>query len=397
VSTQRPGRSVRSPYFSAEHVAFREHVRAFLDREVAPLADDWERAGEIPRAIWQKLGRAGFLGLHHAKDHGGSQRDVFYSIAFLEELGRTGYAGFRGSVSVHSYMATHYVATAGSDELRRKYLQPAIAGDMIAALAITEPQAGSDLAQIQTTAERQGDFYVVNGTKTFITNGTTADFITLAVRTEPASATARRGATGISLLIVDRQSEGLRSHRLNKVGWHCSDTAELHFENVRVPAANLIGKLNHGFFYIMQGFQLERLAAATLALGGIDRCLDDTRRYMKQRHVFGAPLTRLQALRHRIADLVTEAEATRQLIHHTAWLYQQGELPMAACSMAKLKATELANRTVQECLQLHGGHGYLEGSAIARMYRDSPVGTIAGGASEIMRDLIAQLVLDESA
>ncbi|BAY44936.1 putative acyl-CoA dehydrogenase [Scytonema sp. HK-05] len=387
---------MRSPYFTTEHNTFRERVRRFISQEVLPFADDWEYNRCIPKEIWQKMGQMGFLGINYPKAYGGSEMDFFFSVVFLEEIGRAGYGGFRAAVSVHEYMATYYIAHAGSDELKRKYLSPAIAGEKLGALGITERNAGSDINQIQTSAVHDGDNYIVNGAKTFITSGTTADFVTLAVRTTPSKAMSKRGATGISLLVVDTDSEGLSTKKLdNKIGWHCSDTAELYFKNVRVPAENLVGRFNCGFYYIMQCFQLERLTAGIVALGEIDHCLEVTRRYIAQRKAFSSPLTNFQALRHRIADLVTDVEAARQLIYHTAWLYQQGELPIAECSMAKLKVTELANRVVNECLQFHGGYGYLEEYPIARMYRDIRVGTIAGGTSEIMREIIAQITIDE--
>jgi alkylation response protein AidB-like acyl-CoA dehydrogenase len=386
-----------SPYFTTEHNIFRERVRKFISQEVLPFVDNWESNRCIPKEIWQKMGHLGFLGINYPKAYGGSEMDFFFSVVFLEELGRAGYGGFRAVVSVHEYMATYYIAHAGSDELKRKYLSAAIAGEKLATLGITERNAGSDIGQIQTSAIYDDDSYIVNGAKTFITSGTTADFITLAVRTAPSKATSHRGATGISLLVVDTNSEGLSTKKLDKkIGWHCADTAELYFKNVRVPAENLIGRLNCGFYYIMQCFQLERLTAGIIALGEIDYCLELTRQYITQRKAFSSSLSNFQALRHRIADLVTDLEAARQLIYHTAWLYQQGELPIAECSMAKLKVTELANHVVNECLQFYGGYGYLEEYPIARLYRDIRVGTIAGGTSEIMREIIAQITIDEA-
>jgi len=387
---------MKSLYFTLEHDIFREKIRDFMSREVLPFADNWEDEKCIPKQIWQKMGQMGFLGINYPKAYGGLEIDFFFSVVFLEELGRIGYGGFRAAVSVHEYMATYYIAHTGSDELKHKYLSPAIAGEKLGALGITEPNAGSDLRGIQTNAVLDGNDYIVNGVKTLITNGTTADFVTLAIRTMPLQPTTKQGNTGISLLVVDTNAEGFHTKKLDTIGWHCSDTAELYFKNVRVPRENLVGKLNYGFYYIMQCFQLERLSAAILALGGIDRCLEVTLQYIAQRKSFNSPITQFQALRHRIADLVTEVEATRQLIYHTAWLYQQKELPIVQCSMAKLKATELANRVVDECLQFHGGYGYLEKSLIARMYRDTRVGTIAGGTSEIMREIIAKLTLDNN-
>lgn len=388
---------MKSPYFTSEHDRFREFVRQFIRQEVVPVADKWEQERSIPREIWQKLGQLGLLGLHYSTEYGGSQKDFFFSLVFLEELGRSGYAGFRVAVAVHAYMATYYLAHAACEELKRCYLASAITGEKISALAITEPGAGSDLSQLQTTALLDGDTYVVNGTKRFVANGTTADFIILAVRTAPASE-SKRGATGISLIVLDTSAEGVHVKPLQNLGWHCSDTAEIHLENVRVPVSNLIGKASYGFYYIMWGFQLERLVAGALALGGSEACLDLTRQHLAQRQVFGQTLSHFQSIRHRFADLVTEVASARQLIYYAAWLYQhhQMDLPVLECSMAKLKSTELANRVVDECLQFHGASGYMASHPIARMYRDMRAGTIAGGASEVMRDLIAQIAIDES-
>jgi acyl-CoA dehydrogenase len=384
---------MRSPYFLPAHESFREQVRNVLRRHVLPFADAWERERRIPKDLWKTLGEAGLLGLNYPKSCGGSEQDFFFSTVLLEEVGRLGYGGFRAALSVHAYMATDYLLRAGSDDQRHRYLGPAARGDKLAALAITEANAGSDLSQVDTTACREGDHYVVTGSKAFVTSAFTADFLILAVRTAPRVA-ARRGATGLSLLIVDATSDGISRRELEKIGWRCSDTADVAFENVRVPVQNLLGYENHGFQHIMQCFQLERIVAAVLALGAADACLNVTRDYMNKRKAFGQPLSAFQALRHRMANLVTELEAARQLVYHTVWLYQQGELPVTECSMSKLLATEVAHKVADECLQFHGGYGYLESSPIARLYRDIRVGTIVGGASEVMREIIANEALD---
>lgn len=391
-----PEPSPTSPYFTSEHDAFRDQVRAFLAGEVLPHADAWERQRGVPRQIWEQMGQRGLLGLHYPRSQGGAGKDVFHSVVLLEELGRTGYTGFRVAIAVHAYMATSYLAHAGSAELQDRYLTPAIRGDKISALALTEPDAGSDLGRLTTRAVRDGDSYVINGRKKFVANGTVADFVMLAVRTAGAAGAAKRGATGLSLLVVDTASPGLRATKLDNLGWHCSDTAELVFENVRVPAANLVGAENRGFMYMMHCLQLERLAAGILALGGIDTCLDLTWQYLSRRKLFNTTLGRLQAVGQRMADLVTEAAAARQLAYHTAWLYEHGAPPVAECSMVKLKATELASRVAHECMQFHGAHGYQSESAISRIYRDVQAATIAGGASELIRDVIVQTTLDDA-
>jgi acyl-CoA dehydrogenase len=387
-------RGVRSPYFTSEHEAFRRSVRDFMAREVLPFADEWERCRRIPKSLWVRMGSAGFLGLHLPAAYGGGQRDFFYSVAFLEEVGRAGYGGFRGALAVHAYMAIDYIARAGSDALKRRYLSAAIRGDKLAALALSERDAGSDLARIRTTATRDGGAYILNGSKMFVTSGITGDFFVVAARTARAHAGAGRGAAGLSMLVVDNRSPGIRSEEVEKIGWRCSDTAEVVFDDVRVPAENLVGLENHAGKYIMQCMQLERLVAAIAAVGSADRCLELAREQLARRVAFDAPLARMQALRHRMADMATRLEAARQLVHHTAWLYQQGDLPVVECSMAKLAATEAAKQIADECLQFHGGYGYLEGSAVGRLYADLRVGTIVGGASEVMREIIAQVAVD---
>jgi len=383
---------VRSPYFTADHEVFRAKVRTFLAAEVLPDAARWEQEDGLPRELWKLFGEQGYLGLLHASSVGGG-RDMFTSVVFLEELGRTGFGGLRAAVSVHAYMATHYLAWVGSRELRRTYLEPAVRGDSVAALAITEPAAGSDLAGLTTTATPDGDHYVVNGTKTMVSNGMVADFAVVAVRTGASADSDKSGMTGLSLLVVDSDLPGISRAPVRTLGWRSAGTATVVYDDVRVPADRLIGRLNSGFYYLVRGLQLERLVAATLALGGIEQSLDDLRGFLRGRRVAGSVLAEKQAPVHRVADLVTELAAARQLVHHTAWLYDQGELPTEECSMAKLYTTELACRLADTSLQLQGAHGYLEQSDAARAYRDARAATIAAGPSEVMRDLIGRAAM----
>ncbi|MCB1052138.1 MAG: acyl-CoA dehydrogenase family protein [Acidobacteria bacterium] len=375
--------------FQSEHDIFRDSVRQFIEKEVLPVADTWEANGYIPRDMWKKMGELGFLGINLPSEYGGTEADFWYSVAFLEEVGRSGYGGFSASVAVQEYMAIAHLARAGSHELKQKFLAPAIAGEQIGALAISEPNIGSDVANLETSAVLEGDFYRLNGSKMFITNGGHADFVTVAART------GGKGAEGVSLLIVESQSEGFKANPLQKLGWHCSDTAELVFEDVLVPKSHLIGKENHGFYYIMESFQLERLVGAILAIGGMDRCLEMTRDYIASRKAFNRPIGSFQAIRHRFVDLLTEFEAARQLTYLACDQYAKGEMAVQACSMAKLYATELSNKVADVCLQLHGGYGYMNEYPISRFYRDSRVGTIAGGTSEIMREILAKTCLDQ--
>jgi alkylation response protein AidB-like acyl-CoA dehydrogenase/putative sterol carrier protein len=381
---------VKSVYLNDDHELFRENVRRFLDEEVAPHAVEWEQAGRLPRSIFRRMGELGYLGIDFPEKYGGTGADIFYSVVFLEELPRSLMGGFCASVSVQQYMATRHIFQAGSEDLKQRYLVPSIAGSKVGALSVTEPDAGSDVAAIRTSAVRDGDDYVINGTKAWITNGADGDFYTVAVKTDREA-----GTNGISLIVVDADTPGVVvGSRLHKLGLHSSDTAELHFEEVRVPASNLVGEENLGFYYLMEAFQLERLVSALMAVGSSQLCLDKTLEYMAGRQAFGRPLNRFQALRHRLADLASNVAAARQLTYHAAWLHQQGEQAITESSMAKLIATELSKRVADECLQCFGGYGYSEEYPLARFYRDARAGTILAGTSEIMREIISRMMID---
>jgi alkylation response protein AidB-like acyl-CoA dehydrogenase/putative sterol carrier protein len=384
---------MRSIYFTDDHETFRRTVRRFMAEEVAPRAADWERERRIPREVFRRMGDLGFLGILYPEEYGGTAADIFYAVAFLEELPRSLMGGFCAAVSVQQFMAVRHIFESGSDDLKMRYLVPSVEGRKVGALAITEPDAGSDVASIRTGAHREGDHFVVNGAKTFITNGGEGDFFTLAVRTGELG----DGAAGISLLVVDADTPGVRvARRLDKMGWHCSDTAELAFEDVRVPASNLVGELNSGFYQIMEAFALERICGAAIAVGSADIALDVTRKYMSERTAFGKPLKRFQALAHKLADLAAEVEAARQLTYHAAWLAGQGDKAVLESSMAKLVATELGKRVADECLQMFGGYGFMEEYPMARFYRDARAATIAAGTSEIMREIISRLTWEDS-
>jgi len=378
-----------SPYFTPEHDSFRTTVRQFITKEVLPVALQWEKDEQIPRAMWKRLGALGFLGINHPEELGGTGADFFYSVIFLEELARSNSSGFAAAVSVHAYMATEYIRKFGSGELKFRFLKPAIAGEKIGALAITEPNAGSDVAAIRTRAVKDGDIYILNGSKTFITNGHYGDFIIVAAKTSPEA-----GAAGISLLLVERGALGFSSRKLKKIGWHSSDTAELTFENVRVPASHLVGEENKGFYYIMECFQLERLVSALVSVGGIDQMLGITLKYASEREAFNKPLAKFQTIRHCLADLKARLEAVRQLTYNCAWLFSRGEQAMQYCAMAKLLASELAKETADACLQVFGGYGFMEEYPISRAFCDARAGTIVGGTSEIMREIIAKFLVD---
>ncbi|GIV35210.1 MAG: hypothetical protein KatS3mg031_2745 [Chitinophagales bacterium] len=380
-----------SPYFTEDHELFRQSVRQFVRAEVLPHIEKWEEEERIPAETWKKMGDLGFLGINMPEEYGGTNNDFFYSVVLLEEIAKSGCAGLAAAHGVHQFMSTAHLVKAGSPELKKKYLPGAINGSLLGALAISEPGAGSDVASIRTTAVKQGDHYVLNGQKTFITNGVYSDFVTVACKTRPDAGTA-----GISLLIVDRNTAGFTARKLKKIGWRSSDTAELFFENVHVPAENLIGEENQGFYYIMESFQLERLVAAISAVAGAELGVETTLKYIGEREAFGRPISKFQAIRHRLVDLITELEAARQLTLYTAWLFDRGEFAVKECTMAKLLATELGKKAADICLQCFGGYGYMEEYPIARMYRDARVGTIVGGTSEIMREILSKIIIDDA-
>lgn len=376
-------------YFNEDHKLFRSSLRDFLDKEVMPNIDQWEAEQLIPKTIWKKMGDMGYLGLNFPEELGGSDLDFFYSLIFAEEVSKCHSGGFAIAPLVNSYMAGPYVFKHGSDFLKEKYLKKAIAGEMICSIAITEPAAGSDVANIQTKAVRDGDFYIVNGAKTFITNAYYGDFIVTVVKTDLSA-----GIGGVSLLVIDRHAEGVAARKLNKLGWHASDTAELNFDNVKVPVENLIGDEGMGFYYLMGGLQLERLIGALMGVGACEAAMSYTLKYMNEREAFNRPISKFQVLRHRMAQLATEMEVNKAFVYHCCKLHADGEYIVKECSMAKLNSSELSDKLMYQCLQSFGGYGFMEDYKIARMFRDSRVGTIGGGTSEIMREIIAKIVVD---
>jgi len=375
---------------TAEHQIFRETIRAFIHKEIIPHVDQWEQQGEIDRSIWKKMGDMGFMGLNYPEEYGGLDLDFYYSMILCEELSHCFSGGFTISALVTQYMSAPYLLKYASEELKQHYLRPVISGDMVSAVAITEPGAGSDVKQIKTTAVRSGDHYIVNGSKTFITNGYYGDFFITAVKTDP-----EKGTKGISLLLIERHAEGVSANKINKLGWHASDTAELGFDQVKVPVSNLIGKEGDGFLYLMAGLQLERLTAAIHSLATADSALQYTLEYIGQREAFGKKIQEFQTIRHRIAQMAADIATTRAFVYQCCDLQNHGEYAVQDCSIAKLQASELAVQVVSQCLQLFGGYGFTEDYKIARLYRDVRVGTIIGGTSEIMLEIIAKMTIDK--
>jgi len=364
----------------------RESLRRYVEREVTPKAAAWEAQGFVPREVLREMGRLGFLGLRYAEEFGGGAMDARATALLAEELGRSTYGGFAITVLVHTDMASPHLVNAGTPAQLRKYLPGIVSGERIAAVAVTEPDAGSDVKAIRTSARRDGADWVLKGSKMFITNGALADVYFVAARTEPGA-----GSKGISMFIVEKGAPGFSvGRRLDKMGWRSSDTAELVFDDCRVPAENLLGEENRGFYAIMKNFQNERIAIAAMATGEAAKAVELTLDYVKTRKAFGAPLWDKQTIRQRLSMLAAKVEAGRQLVYHAASLDAAGRDCVKEVSMAKAYCGELLNDVVYDCLQFHGGFGYIKESAIERMYRDARVQSIGGGATEVMLEEVAK-------
>lgn len=377
--------------FTEEHKIFRQGLRDFLDREVMPNIDKWEEEQRMPKDLWPKFGEMGYFGLNYPEKYGGIDADFLYSVIFMEEISKCESGGFMILPAVQQYMSSPYIYKHGSEFLKEKYLTKVISGEWICCIGISEPGAGSDVANIQTKAILEDGHYVVNGSKTFITNGVYGDFIVAVVKTNP-----ELGAAGVSLLVIDLNSEGVTRNKLKKLGWHASDTAELHFDNVKVPVENLIGDEGQGFYYLMGGLQLERLVGSIAGYASCEWAIDYTLQYMSERNVFGRPINKFQVLRHRMAQLISEVEANKQFVYHCCRMHNEGEYIVKETSMAKLLSSELAEKVMTQCLQSFGGYGFMEEYKMARAYRDCRVGTIGAGTSEVMREIIAKMVIDDT-
>jgi acyl-CoA dehydrogenase len=373
----------KSPFYTADHEAFRDQVARFVAKEIEPFANEWDEAGEFPRTLYKRASEIGLLQLGFPEDVGGVPGDRFYLILAAQELARAGSGGVAASLMSHT-IGCPPIAKLGSPELKQKILPAVLAGEKISALAITEPNAGSDVANIKTTARRDGDHYVVRGEKTFITSGMRADYYTVAVRTgEP-------GLGGISLLLIDRDTPGFSRTPLKKMGWWASDTATLHFDDCKVPAANLIGRENAGFMAIMLNFNDERLSLAASSTGFARVAYEEALAYAKQREAFGKPIIRHQVIRHKLVDMAQRISATQALLERIAWSLDQGESPIAELCMLKNQATQTLAFCASEAVQIFGGAGFMRGSKVERIYREVKVNAIGGGTEEIMKDLAAR-------
>ncbi|HEU4324096.1 MAG TPA: acyl-CoA dehydrogenase family protein [Roseiflexaceae bacterium] len=371
--------------FEPEHDMFRASFRAFVEREIAPFHEQWEHDGAVPRELWRKAGRQGFLGMDVPEEHGGAgERDYRYNMIIGEELARAGASG--PGFALHSDVVVPYLLHYGSAEQQARWLPKMVAGECIGAIAMTEPGAGSDLAGVRTTAVRDGDGYILNGQKTFITNGMLADLVVVVAKTNPD-----KGHRGISLLVVERGAAGFeRGRKLEKIGLRAQDTAELFFRDVRVPAADLLGEEGQGFSYLMQQLPQERLAIAVGSVAAAEAALDWTVAYCREREAFGQPIGRFQHIRFKLAELKTEIQIGRTFVDQCVLALNRGELSTETASMAKWWCSELQKRVVDECLQLHGGYGYMLEYPIARAYLDARVQTIYGGTTEIMKEIISR-------
>ena len=368
------------------HRLLQDSLRRYVEKEIVPRGRAWEEQGFVPREVLREMGRLGFLGLRYGEEFGGGGLDARATALLAEELGRSTFSGFAITVLVHTDMASPHLVNAGSPAQIRNYLPRIVSGELITAVAVTEPDAGSDVKGIRTRARREGGDYVLKGSKMFITNGALADVYFVAAKTDPEA-----GSKGVSIFIVEKGTPGFSvGRKLDKMGWRSSDTAELVFDDCRVPAENLLGEENRGFYAIMKNFQNERIAIAAMAMGEAAKALEITLEYVKTRRAFGAPLWDKQVIRQRLSMLSARVEAGRQLVHHAAALDAEGRDCVKEVSMAKAYCAELLNDVVYDCLQFHGGFGYIKESAIERMYRDARVQTIGGGATEVMLEEVAK-------
>ncbi|QKW10212.1 acyl-CoA dehydrogenase family protein [Streptomyces sp. NA04227] len=375
--------------FEPEHEAFRETVRTFLAKEVLPHYEQWEKDGIVSREAWLAAGRQGLLGLAVPEEYGGGgMADFRYSAVLAEEFTKAGAAGL--AIGLHNDIIGPYLTSLATDEQKRRWLPGFCSGEIITAIAMTEPGAGSDLQGIRTTAEDHGDHWVLNGSKTFISNGILSDLVVVVARTTPEG-----GAHGLSLIVVERGMEGFeRGRNLDKIGQKSQDTAELFFNDVRVPKENLLGELNGAFLHLMTNLAQERLAIAMAAITASEHLVDITTTYIKEREAFGRPLAKFQHIRFEIAEMATECAVTRAYLDRCITEHSDGALDAVNASMAKWWSTELQKRVADRCLQLHGGYGYMTEYPVARAFTDGRIQTIYGGTTEIMKEIIGRSLLN---
>jgi acyl-CoA dehydrogenase len=378
-----------SMYFTEEHEAFRASFKDFLQKEVVPFIDKWEKTGTIEKFIWKKFGEMGYFGLCTPEEYGGLDLDLFYTVIFLEELQKINSGGFAAAIWAHEFLAMTHLNKEGTEFIKQKYLIPSVEGEKVGCLCVTEPFGGSDVAGMRSTAIKKGDKYILNGSKTFITNGVYSDYLIVAAKTDPSDK-----YKGISIFVVDREAAGITATKLDKLGWRASDTAELAFDNVEIPIENLMGEEGKGFPYIMQHFALERLIMGVNAHARADFALDYVVNYMQERVAFGKSLDKFQVLRHKIAEMASKVDMCREYNYSITKRLDQGAYVVKEASMSKLLSTKMADEVIYDALQLLGGYGYMEEYPLARLSRDSRLGPIGGGTSEILKEIIAKIVID---
>lgn len=374
-------------YFQETHHILRQTVARFVEREIKPHVDSWEEAGEFPRELYRKAAEVGLLGVCYPQEWSGIETDIFHVVVVTEELIRSGSGGVAAGLMSHG-IALPPIVALGNEEQKARFIPPVLRGEKIAALGVTEPGGGSDVANIRTRAVRDGSHYIVNGSKTMITSGTRADFVTMAVRT------GGPGHRGVSLLVVETDSPGfIVSKKLRKMGWWASDTAELALDDVRVPVENLLGEEGSAFYGLMHNFQRERLYMSLMANATAQLALEESIKYARVREAFGKPLTGFQVTRHKLVDMATSVEISREFTYRVAAKIQAGENMVKEISMAKIFSAEICDRVCREAVQIHGGYGYMREYLVERLYRDSRILSIGGGTTEIMKEIISKMIL----
>ena len=381
---------MNSMYFTEEHEFFRASFKDFLQKEVVPHIEKWEKTGTIERFIWKKFGEMGYFGLSTPEEYGGMDLDLFYTVVFLEEMQKINSGGFAAAMWAHEYLAMTHLNKEGNHHQKQKYLVPSVEGEMIGCLCISEPFGGSDVAGMRSTAIKKGDKYILNGSKTFITNGVYSDYLIVAAKTDPSDK-----YKGISIFIVDRSSKGVSATKLDKLGWRASDTGEIAFDNVEIPEENLLGEEGKGFPYIMQHFALERLLMGVNAHARAEYALDYAIKYMEERIAFGKSLDKFQVLRHKIAEMASRVDMCKEYNYSITKRLIDGKYVVKEASMSKLLSTKMADEVIYDALQLLGGYGYMEEYPMARLLRDSRLGPIGGGTSEILKEIIAKMIIDK--
>ena len=377
----------KSLYFSEELNMLRDQIRRFIETEIVPNGDAWEKVGKVPRDVFAKMGALGILGMRYPEKYGGADLDMMASVVLAEELGRCTFGGFSADVLVHTDMASPHLANVGTSEQLERWMPAITSGEKICAVAVTEAGAGSDVAGMRTRAVRDGNGWVINGTKMFITNGVHADIIFVAAKTDLEA----KGSRGVTIFAVEKDTLGFSvGKKLNKTGWLCSDTAELVFEDVRVTGDDILGKVNKGFYAIMKNFQNERTVMGAMAMGEAQKAIELTLEYVKNRPAFGGVLWDKQVIRQKLAERSAQVEAGRQLTYHAAWMDAQGMDCVKEVSMVKAYCGDLVNKVMYDCVQFHGGMGYMRETPVERMSRDARIQSIGGGATEVMLEEIAK-------